>query len=154
MIKKIKDILGIEGVKIELILEEQYELREGKVDGQLRFTSQNDKEIESVHISLIEKYRRGRGESELINVYTLGAIDLELNMAIAKNEERIIDFELPYVLMKSDMDKLEDSTPLSRPLIWLAKKLKKVKSEYHIEAEAIIKGTRLHPIDKKSIELK
>lgn len=154
MLRKIKDILGIEGVKIVLVLEDSYLIKEGLISGQLLFSSQNDKTIESIHVKLVEKYKRGRGDNVLVNMYTLGSLELQLNMPISKGENKVIDFELPFALMKSDMDRLEDGSLVSRPFVWLAKKLKNVNSSYHVEAEAIIHGTKLHPLDKKPVELK
>ena len=154
MLRKIKDILGIEGVKIVLVLEDSYLIKEGLISGQLLFSSQNDKTIESIHVKLVEKYKRGRGDNVLVNMYTLGSLELQLNMPISKGENKVIDFELPFALMKSDMDRLEDGSFVSRPFVWLAKKLKNVNSSYHVEAEAIIHGTKLHPLDKKPVELK
>ena len=153
MLKKIKDILGIEGVRIELLLEESYDIKDGLIKGQLSFSALSDKRVEYIVIKLIEKYKRGRGDSQLVNEYTLGEMQLELNLTIAKDETKTIDFELPYALMKSDMDKLEDRNLASKPFVWLAKKLKNVKSTYRIEAEAFIQGTRLHPLDKKPVIL-
>ena len=49
------------------------------------------------------------------------------------------------------MDQIEDSNFLVKPFIKLAKKLKKVKSEYRAEASAKIKGTKLDPIDIKKV---
>jgi len=154
MLKKIKDILGIEGVRISLRLKDSYDIKTGEIEGHIIFEAQNPKHVESVHLSLIERYRRGRGEQTLINEYTLGQLDLRLDMLLDKNEIREISFVLPFSLMKSDMDRLEDKALLGRPFIWLAKKLKKVQSNYRIEAEAIIRGTRLHPLDKKEIIFK
>lgn len=151
MLRKIKDYLGIEGVKIELQLEEQYKLSDRAVSGKVRFTSQTEKTVESLHLKLIEKYRRGRGDSALIDEYLLGSIDLDLDLKIEAGGSKSYDFTLAFELMKSEMDQMEDANFFLKPFVKLAKSLKKVKSEYRLEASAKIQGTKLDPIDKREI---
>ena len=43
MFKRIKHILGIEGVKIQLLASEEYQIADGRIVGQLQFSSQTDK---------------------------------------------------------------------------------------------------------------
>ena len=152
MIRKIKDFLGIEGVKLELILEDEYKLSDRAIFGKLRFTSQTDKTVESFQLKLIEKYRRGRGDDALINEYLLGSIDQELNLELDAGASKSYDFTLAFELMKSEMDQMEDSNFFLKPFVKLAKKLKKVRSEYRLEASAKITGTKLNPLDKKEIK--
>ena len=151
MLRKIKDYLGIEGVKIELQLEEEYKLSDRAVSGKVRFTSQTEKTVESLHLKLIEKYRRGRGDSALIDEYLLGSIDLDLDLKIEAGGSKSYDFTLAFELMKSEMDQMEDANFFLKPFVKLAKSLKKVKSEYRLEASAKIQGTKLDPIDKREI---
>lgn len=151
MLRKIKDYLGIEGVKIELQLEEKYKLSDRAVTGKVRFTSQTEKTVESLHLKLIEKYRRGRGDSALIDEYLLGSIDLDLDLKIEAGGSKSYDFTLAFELMKSEMDQMEDANFFLKPFVKLAKSLKKVKSEYRLEASAKIQGTKLDPIDKREI---
>jgi hypothetical protein len=153
MLKRIKDILGIEGVKIELLLDESYSLSDDSIQGAIRISSQNEKLVQSIHLRIIEKYRRGRGDAKLIDEYILGELDLVLDIMMQRDEERVIPFELPFEFIKSEMDMAERKL-LARPWVMLAKKLKNVKSTFRVEATAYIKGTRLHPIDKKEIVFK
>ena len=68
MFGKVKKILGIEGVKLELIIPEKVNKESGIVTGVMKFTSLSDNnKIESIHIKMVEKYTRGRGNSKLIN---------------------------------------------------------------------------------------
>jgi len=48
---------------------------------------------------------------------------------------------------------MQNSNIFMKPFILLAKKLKKVNSNYRIEASAKIKGTKLNPIAIQLIEL-
>ena len=152
MLKKIKDILGIEGVKIALQVPEELDIDSGLLSGKIIMNSQSEKTVSNISLKLIEKYRRGRKDAKLINEYLLGSIDIELNLTIKPNEEEVLKFDLPFNLMKSEMDQLEDNL-VFKPFIKLAKKFKNVKSEYKVTATATIKGTRLDAIAESKIKL-
>ncbi len=64
-----------------------------------------------------------------------------------------IDFELPFSLVKSDMDELADKNFVLRKIVGAAKMMKNVKSEYTLEAEAEVEGTALNPFDKKEVNI-
>ncbi len=151
MFKKIKDILGIEGVKLEIILEERYELKSKVVSGKIILSSQSEQFVERLQICLYEKYKRGRGEETLINEYLLGSLDLQLDLDLVSGQTKELEFDLVFEEMKSDIDKLEEANIFSRPFIWIAKKIKRVDSSYRLEATAFIRGTKLHPIFKSEI---
>ena len=152
MLKKIKDFLGIEGVKISL--EDIEANAEDKlITGTVRCTSQSDQTIMSLQVKLVEKYSRGKNESQLINEYLLGELIQEVDMDITKDETKDIQFELPYNHMKSEMDKIEDDNLILKPFVKLAKYLKRVKSFYRLEASVNVKGTSLDPIVSETLEL-
>ena len=153
MLNKLKDILGIEGVKIILELNEKSSITPGVIKGKLVFTSQSTRHIEKIEIKLIEKYKRGRNDAKLINNYLLGSLKLDVDFNIERGETKSIAFNLPYNLMKSEMDVMEDESFLTKPFYLLAKKLKNVSSDYRLEATAIITGTKFHPIIEEKIEL-
>ena len=71
MLKRVKKWLGIEGVKVELILPEEVKKIDGIVSGRIRFTSMNPQTVTSVHLKLIEKYIRGRRKQKLTDEYLL-----------------------------------------------------------------------------------
>ena len=154
MINKIKNILGIEGVKISLDLDENYNSIANTIKGNLIFTSQSKKHVEKIVIKLIEKYKRGRKDSKLINDYLLGSLVINVDFEIDKDETKKIPFELAYNLMKSEMDVMEDESFLTKPFFLLAKKLKNVSSDYRVEATAYISGTKFHPITEQQVDLK
>ena len=59
MFGKVKKWLGIEGVKLQLILPEEVEAIGGKgtVQGAIRFYSKNTQVVTSLRVVMIEKYR-------------------------------------------------------------------------------------------------
>ncbi len=154
MFGKVKKILGIEGVKLELIIPEEASKDAGIITGFIKLTALSDDNLlQSIQIQLIEKYSRGRGDSKLINEYIMGDVIKKEDIKISKNDVIEIPFELDFVFVKSEMDKMEESNIFSRALVKLAKKAKGVQSEYSIRAEAKIKGTTLSPMDQKNIKL-
>jgi hypothetical protein len=154
MFGKVKKILGIEGVKLELIIPEKVNKETGIVTGIMKFTSlSDDNKIESIHLKMVEKYTRGRGNSKLINEYVMGELVMRENIGISKNDIVEIPFQLDFTYAKSEMDKLQDNNFITSGLVKLAKKLRGVHSEFSLRAEASIKGTTLNPFDIKPVQL-
>lgn len=154
MFGKVKKILGIEGVKLELIIPEKISKETGLITGIIKLTSlSDDNHIEGIHLSLVEKYSRGRGGSKLINEYVMGETLTKDKLTISRNEIIEIPFELDFMFSKSEMDKLEENNFVTSGIVKLAKKIQGVSSEYYLRAEARIKGTTLHPMDNKPVLL-
>jgi hypothetical protein len=154
MFGKVKKWLGIEGVKLELLLPEEIFEKEGVVEGGMRFQSMNPQTVTEVKVVLIERYSRGRGAEKLIDEYELGSIVLRQNIEVPANEPVEIDFTLPFSIPRSDMDQFGKRNFLFGGLAKVAKMTRAVKSEYRIEAEASVKGVALNPFDKKAILIK
>ncbi len=153
MFGKVKKWLGIEGVKVELLLPEMAFEEVGAVSGQLVFHSKNQQVVKSVNLKMIEKYSRGRGQEKLVDEYLLGEITLRQRIEVPADEPIAIDFTLPFQLHKSNVDEFGEKNFLTGGLVSLAKKLQAVESIFRIEAEADVEGTALNPFDKKTVKL-
>ena len=145
MFGKVKNWLGIEGVKIELIIPEEIYESAGSVTGKLRFYTKTDQTVNSIKIKLIERYSRGRKDNKLTDEYELGEINLNESFKVTANEPLEIDFTLPFKIVKSEMDEMGEKNILSGGLVKAAKWLRNVKSIYRVEAEANVKGVALNP---------
>jgi hypothetical protein len=155
MFGSVKKILGIEGVKLELIIPLEISKESLNIVGTIKLTSLSDNQlIESIHLTMVEKYSRGRGENKLINEYTLGEMTLNNPIKISKEDIIEVPFEMSFISGKSEMDRIADSNFFARGIVGLAKKLSAVSSVYTLRAEAHVKGTKLHPFDKKVIEIR
>lgn len=157
MFGKIKKALGIEGVKMELKVPNTIakgKKGKNKVEGKLKFTSLSNQVVERMEVKMIERYARGRKESRLIDEYVVGSIQLADPVDIKPNQIIEVDFELEYELSKSEMDRIAESNIFNRGIVKMAKYLKKVTSEYRIEATAVVRGTKLGPTAKIPIILK
>lgn len=154
MLGKVKQYLGIEGIKISLEIPDIIDKRAGFIEGNIVLTSKNTQTAKAFEIRLIEKYYRGRRKSKLINEYEVGRINLKKNVIVSANTTEKVPFKLPFDLNESRMDQLERQYFLLKGLIKLAKFGNAVKSEYRIEAEADVVGTALDPNFNKKLILK
>lgn len=153
MIGKVKKWLGIEGVKLELVLPEEVKAKSGVVNGKLRFQSLNEQTVNGIKVALIERYTRGRGKEKLIDEYELGKREMAIEFNVPPEEIVEVDFSLPFELVKSDVDAFGDKNFLFSGLSSAARLLRGAKSTYRIEAEALVKGVALNPFDKKPLNL-
>lgn len=153
MFKKVKKWLGIEGVKLELVLPEKVAESDGLVKGKIRLFSMNEQTVDYIKVVMVERFSRGRKKEKTTDEYKLGEIVLNKEIDIQPEKAIEIDFTLPFEMVKSEMDELEDKNLIFSGLVKVAKKIRGVNSEFYIEAEAKAKGTALDPFDKKLIEL-
>jgi len=153
MLDKVKKWLGIEGVKLELILPETIEETNGAVMGQIRLFSMTQQKISGIKVKMIERYSRGRKQDKLTDEYVLGLIEFNQDLTIPKEEYLDIEFTLPFQIKQSEMDEMGDKNPIIGGLVKLVKSFEGVKSEYFIQAEANVVGTGLNPFDRQVIIL-
>ena len=154
MFGKVKKWLGIEGVKLELLIPEEIKTDGGVVKGKVRFFSMNPQTVTGVRIVMVERFSRGRRKEKMTDEYELGRISTEKTIDVPANEAVEMEFTLPFELVKSAMDEAQEKNFILGGLVKTAKWIRGVKSEYSILAEAKVKGVALDPFDKKIIVLK
>jgi hypothetical protein len=155
MFGKVKKWLGIEGVKLEILIqEEEIPARRGIVYGTLRFQSMNTQTVTGIKMTLTERYSRGRGQEKLIDEYLLGSIEMNEAFEVPADEVVEIEFSLPFQLVQSDMDRFGRRNFLFGGVASAAKYIQGAKSEFRIEAEAEVKGVALNPFDRKVVRIK
>jgi len=153
MFGKVKKWLGIEGVKVELIIPEQINASTGQLEGILRFYSMNSQTVKGIKVTLTERYTRGRKEEKLVDEYTLGSISLKKTIEVPAGESIEIPFQLPFEVSMSEMDEIGNKNFVFENLVKVGKWMNKVKSEFRVEAEATVSGVALNPFDKKLIDV-
>lgn len=153
MFGKVKRWLGIEGVKVELLVPDEISARSGQIEGSLRLYSMHEQTVLSIHVKVVERYKRGRRKNKLVDEYTLGEVELVRDITVPEHEAVEIDFSVPFEPMKSNMDTMEEKNVVYRGVARTAKFLKGVRSVHRIEAEARVKGTALNPFDSKEFKL-
>lgn len=154
MIAKVKKWLGIEGVKVELILPESIRAKDGFVNGSVRLTSMNDQTVTYLKVTMIERYSRGRKGEKLADEYKIGEIELSRAIQVPANQPIDIEFTLPFELVKSNVENFADKNVIFKSLSKMAKTIYAVRSEFRVEAVATVTGVALNPFDRKSIKLK
>jgi hypothetical protein len=154
MIGRVKKWLGIEGVKLELLLPEQVEAQSGMLRGRIRLQSLNPQQVYGIRIVLIERYSRGRGQDRLVDEYELGRTELDHRLEVLPGETRELPFELPFQTVHSNIEAFGQKNLLYKGLAAIAQKANAVQSEYRVEAEARVQGVALNPFDKKTLILK
>jgi len=151
MFGKVKQWLGIEGVKVELHVPDKIEASDKAVEGAIRFYSMHDQTVKSVRVRLIEKYKRGRRVNKLVDEYTLGEIKLVEEIEVPAHEYIEVEFSLPFDRVISEMDAIESKNFIYKGAIKTAKLIQGVKSVFRIEAEADVRGTALNPFDSQEL---
>lgn len=154
MLGRVKKWLGIEGVKLELLIPEEVSNSSGHVDGKIHLYSMNAQTVTFIKVVMIERYSRGRGKEKLIDEYQLGELHIDQHIDIPENEIMELDFSLPFTPLRSDVDDFGRKNFVFGGIAKAAKVMRGVKSEFRIEAEARVKGTALHPFDRKSLLVK
>lgn len=154
MIGKVKKWLGIEGVKLELVVAETYDRDAGVISGIINLTSMNPQKVTELRVRVVEKYTRGWRKEKRIDEYTLGSLKEMVEIDVPANEAVEVEFSLPFHFKPSEMDYFGDQNFLFKGLSKMAKSAYAVKSEFRVEAEATVKGVALDPFDKKPIKFK
>ena len=151
--QKLKNKVGIGGVKVELSIPEQTTKADATLTGKLMLTSKSEQEIKEVEIKMIEEYTTGRGDDKETKELTLGKIKITEAMTIKEGETKEIPFSLPYSIIKSNNDELKEKGGALGSIGKLGSFAKNEKSEYFIEAEVDVLSAALDPSDKKKIKL-
>ena len=153
MFRKVKNWLGIEGVKIELDIPEVASSRMSYLPGKIRFLSKTEQTIERVELKIIERYVRGRGEEKKIDEYQIGQMILSKPINIPGETAIEMEFKLPFVLKKSEMDEIGAKNFINKRFVSLAKWMNAVDSKFFVVAEANVSGVALDPFVKREITI-
>jgi hypothetical protein len=153
MIGKVKQWLGIEGVKLELDIPEGQALANESLKGRIRLQSMHPQTVTGIRIVLIERYSRGRGEERLIDEYELGSMELADTFEVHPDTPVEKTFHLAFKPVESDVDRWGNRNFVNRRIANAARWLRKAQSQFRVEAEAKVKGVALNPFDKKAVEL-
>ena len=108
MFGKVKRWLGIEGVKISLLVPEEIIGETGVIRGEVKLESMHAQTVTHIRLTLSEKYTRGRSKHKLTDLYKLGEIELDETVDVPAHEPVLIEFEIPFIMAKSEMDELAD----------------------------------------------
>lgn len=147
MFSRIKNFLGIESVKIKLLIPEN-QPKAGVIIGKVAFSSVSTQKVENLTITLLEQYTKGRKKKKERQTFELGTITLDRSFDVPAGKTIKVAFKLHYSKMNSEMDNMADSNILLKGVSKAAKKIGNIQSEYELLAEASVKGAGLDPFDR------
>jgi len=154
MLGRVKHWLGIEGVKLELMVPDEIPKGASLINGTIRLQSMQAQTVTRIKVVLIERYERGKGSDKRIDEYELGTFLSDQTIEVPANQAIEVPFSLPFRVYLSEVDELEAQNMLFKGLALVAKKLRGVSSDFRLVAEAKVKGVALNPFDKKTVTLK
>ena len=151
--QKVKNKLGIGGVKIAIDVPGQISIEGGKVAGKFTLTTKSDQEIKEMEVKLVEKYTTGRGDDKRTKEFTLGNQKFNDTFAIKVGESKEYTFDFPFELLKSSNDKMADKGGVVGGIGKLGKFANNEKSEYTVEVDVDVKAAALDPSEEVDVKL-
>jgi len=153
LLSKIKNKLGIGGVKVELQVPAQVSKEVRDVNGKIIMTTKSEQEILEIEVKFMEEFTTGRGDNKKSKLFELGIVKLSEKYIIKPGDSIQVDFNLPFTLMKSNVDSLKEKGGALGVIGSMGKFANNEKSSYYIEADVDVKSAVLDPSDKKNIKL-
>lgn len=150
---KVKQFLGIGGVKVELTVPAEIEKAAGNFDGSVTLTTKGELHVLEVTVKLVEEWTTGRGDEKTTKEFELGATTIASAFDIRPGEVKSFPFNLTFELLKSKNEELADQGGALGKLGKVAMFASGEKSVFKVKAEADVKGTALDPGDSKDVKL-
>lgn len=150
---KVKQFFGAGTVKVELSVPPSVPKAGLQVPGKLTLNALSDQHIIDVTVLLEEEWQTGRAEEKQTKTFELGKLTLAQAIDMKQGEQRVLDFVLPFELIKSNADDLKEKGGALGMLGKAAAFANAEKSHYRVKAEADVKGAALDPSDEKEISL-
>lgn len=151
--QKIKNKLGIGGVKIAIEMPAEISKEAGVVQGKFTLTTKSDQEIKTMKVSLIEKYTTGRGDDKVTKDFTLGTQKFEESFDIKTGENKVFDFNFPFKISQSNNDALKEKGGAMGAIGSLGKFANNEKSEYVVDVSVDVKAAALDPTEEVDVKL-
>ncbi len=150
---KIKNWLGLGGVKIRLEMNPNLSKEELMVKGKVVITTKSEQELVSLEIELEEEFSTGRGDSRKTKFFDLGEMEMQINEMIKPGEEKVFEFEFPFTLMKSNADQLKEKGGALGALGKASKWASNERSNYFVKAKLDVKKVALDPYHKIRVNI-
>lgn len=150
---KIKQWMGIGGVKVSLRATGPLSNSGGSVTGAIQLTSKSDQQVTEVIVKVYELYSTGRGKEKRTREIDMGKATVAQNIDMKAGESKDLEFTVPYTVSKSINDNLKEKGGMIGALGKLGSMAEAERSEYYVKASAKVKGTVLSPSDKAAMKL-
>ena len=144
MIDRVKDLLGIEGLRVRVQPEASPRLRDGLLHGTVTFTTLRPQRIRRVDVWLTERYERGWRGGKQAETLELGRLTQGgLSLVITPGEEHVVPFELRFAERLSPVETWGRSRLVLRPVASLLRAAAGVRSDFEVHAAAYVAGVKL-----------
>lgn len=150
---KMKQLLGIGGVKITINIPEDVKKDSNTVSGVAIFTTKSDQKVNGIKIKCLEQYSVGRGENRSTTEYELGNLFINESFTIKEGDEKKVSFTLPFELIESENENLKQTGGISGALGSADSFLNNENSVYEVQVSATVEGTTFGPLESKEINL-
>lgn len=151
--QKVKQFFGAGTVKVELSVPPSVPKAGLQVPGKVTLNALSDQHIIDVKVSLEEEWDTGRGSEKETKTFELGKLTVAQAIDMKQGEQRVLEFVLPFELIKSNADDLKEKGGMLGALGKAAAFANAEKSRYKIKVVADVKGAVLDPSDDKEITL-
>jgi len=143
--QKIKQFLGFVGVKVEMQVADTFSKTGNTIQGKILISSKSDQQILSIEVGFEEVWKIGKGENETIKTFDLGEWKNKNEFTIKSGETREFPFVLNYSMIKSENDRMMESSKVGKALGGLGKLMDGEKSNFWLKAMANVKGAAFDP---------
>ena len=151
--QKVKQFFGIGGIDVMVQCEPQVSQQTGLVNGQVTLSAKSDQHVLTLDVKVVEEYTTGRGADKDTEEYQMGMVRLGGGFDIKAGEQKLIPFQVPFDMIKSNADELKDMGGGLGKLGAMAKFANAEKSEYFVEAECDVQATAFDPSGKQQIQI-
>lgn len=152
-LQKVKQFLGFVGVKVTLVADDTFSRTGSTIQGKVIVSATADQHIISIEVGLEEVWRIGKGENETMKTFDLGEWKYETGFDIKAGETREFPFTLNYSLIKSENDRMIESSKVGKALGGLGKLMDGEKSNYWLKAMADVQGAAFDPNAVKELKI-
>lgn len=150
---KIKQGLGIGTASLELTVPGQIGKDSSEIRGKLTLIAKSDQKVKSVKVRLVELYTTGQGENKTTREFVLGDMTLGQPFDLKNEEQKEIEFDLPFSLKLSSTQSLAEKGGVLGALGKAASFASSEKSIYQVRAVADLEGVAIDPNDSKPVRL-
>ena len=158
MLGRVKDYLGVEGVRLGLALVGEPQRADGiagrgTLRAELTLSTLRAQRVTRLEVTLTEVYRWGRGDTQRIESFELGRFAEACLLDLEPGQDLVLPFELRFAERRSNVDELGARHALLRPLVGLARLGIGAASEYTLQARAKVTRVALDPVATLAVEL-
>lgn len=141
--QKIKQWLGIGGVKAELVVDPNLAWDDNEIKGQVIVTTKSEQKVEGLTVYFQDLYSYKSGDTRKYKTYKLGEKTFNESFTIDVGESKTIDFVLPFAFAMSKDDKLKAQGGVMGALGTAGSLLNSTSDVYTLYATVNVEGTAL-----------